>query len=105
MFVFGAPYVFVTLPSFFYQTMALVTLGTAGFYFYLADIKKQRPAYFVQVYMATLFAKILGYGAYVLFMVLDDPAQAPENALVFMVTYFIFTGLEIGFLYLKITRE
>ena len=97
-------YAFLTIPSFFYQTLALVFLRTAGLYFYLLDVKKNRPEYFVQVYIATLFAKILAYGAYILFVVWDDPFQAHQNALIFMVTYFVFTAVEIGFLYQKINR-
>ncbi len=97
-------YTFSSIPSFFYQTIALVFLGTAGLYFYLLDVKKHRPEYFIQVYMATLFAKILAYGAYILFVVWDDPIQARQNALIFMVTYFIFTAIEIGFLYRKFNR-
>lgn len=95
---------FPILPSFFYQTISLLFIGTAGIYFYLADVKKNRPEFFVPLYIATLFAKILAYGGYVLFMVWDDPVQAANNALLFMVTYFIFTALEVAFLYQKVTR-
>ena len=95
---------FEVLPSFFYQTVILVFLGTAGIYFYLVDIKKHRPEHFVQLYMATLIAKMLAYGAYVLFVVWDDPNQAANNALVFMVTYLVFTTAEIFFLYRKVNR-
>ncbi len=92
------------LPSFFYQTLALLLLGTGAIYFYLIDIKKEKPEYFVQLYMATLFVKILAYGAYVFFVVWDDKAQAGDNALFFMVTYFLFTAVEVTFLYRKVSR-
>lgn len=93
-----------TLPSYFYETLILLLIGTVGLYFYLVDIKKERSEFFVQLYIATLFAKILAYGAYVLFMVWDDKAQAGDNALFFMVTYFLFTVVEIIFLYVKVSR-
>lgn len=94
---------FIVLPSYFYESLILLFLGTAGIYFFLVDIKKQRPEYFVQLYMATLFIKILAYGAYVLFVVWDDRVHASNNALFFMITYFIFTATEIYFLYRKVT--
>lgn len=97
--------IFPELPSFFYQTIILLLMGTTGIYFYLIDVKRQRPEYFVQLYLATLMAKILAYGGYVLFVVWDDPAQASNNALVFMFTYFIFTTVEIIFLYRKVSRQ
>lgn len=90
------------LPSFFYQTLALLLMGTGAIYFYLVDIKKEKPEYFVQLYIATLFVKILAYGAYMLFVVWDDKVQAGDNALFFMVTYFLFTIVEIAFLYRKV---
>lgn len=93
---------FPVLPSFFYQTIILLFLGAAGIYYYLVDIKEEKPKYFVQLYMLTLFVKLIAYGAYILFVVWDVPDQAIENALLFMVTYAIFTGIEIGFLYRKV---
>lgn len=93
---------FPFLPSYFYQTIVLLLLGTAGIYFYLADIKKQRPDYFIPLYIATLFAKLLAYGGYMLFVVMDDKPNATNNALIFMITYLVFTALETFFLYRKV---
>jgi len=93
---------FPLLPSFFYQTIALLLMGTIGLYFYLVDVKRQKTEYFVPLYIATMFVKILAYGAYILFVVWDDPSQASNNALLFMVTYFLFTAAEVLFLYRKV---
>ncbi|MGE0586955.1 MAG: hypothetical protein AB7O48_00150 [Cyclobacteriaceae bacterium] len=98
--VFG--YSIAPLPSFFYQSLALLLVGTGGIYFYLVDIKREKPDYFVQIYIATLFAKILAYGAYMFFVLWEDKGGAANNALFFMVTYFIFTAIEIIFLYRKV---
>ena len=46
--------------------------------------------------------KLLAYGAYMLGMILQDKAGAAANVVFFMVVYFVFTALEIGFLYRKI---
>ncbi len=95
----GHFYFFSSLPSYFYQTLALLYLGTAGIYFYLVDTKSPRPQQFVQLYMLTLFAKLIAYGGYIFFVVWDDPMEAPANALVFMTVYLLFTVIEVLFLY------
>lgn len=95
---------FPVLPAYFYQTIALLFLGTVGIYFYLLDVKKSKPEYFVQMYIATQFAKILAYGSYMLFVVWDDPNGASDHVLTFMITYFVFTSIEVIFLYRKVRR-
>ena len=90
---------FSSPPSYFFQTLTLLYLGTAGIYFYLVDVKASAPRQFVQLYMVTLFAKLIAYGGYVLFMVWHHPAEAAENALVFMIIYLLFTAIEVIFLY------
>ena len=97
-------WVLEVLPSYFYQTLALLTVGTVGIYFYLVEVKNERPAHFTQLYILTLFVKILAYGAYVLIVVWDDPKGANLNALFFMIVYFIFTAVEVYFLYKKVSR-
>lgn len=95
----GHFYFLSILPSYFYQSLVLLFLGTAGIYFYLIDIKGQRPRQFVQLYMLTLFAKLVAYGGYIFFVVWDDPMEASANALVFMIIYLLFTIIEVFFLY------
>lgn len=106
MVIVAASYlVLPVLPSFFFQTIILLFLGAAGIYYYLVDIKNDKPKYFAQLYLLTLFVKLIAYGAYILFVLLKSPHQAAANAGVFMVTYVLFTALEVGFLYQKITGK
>ena len=106
MMIVGVSYlIFPVFPSFFFQTIILLFLGAAGIYYYLVDIKNEKPKYFAQLYLLTLFVKLIAYGAYILFVLLKSPNQAAANAGVFMVTYILFTGLEVGFLYRKITGK
>ena len=67
--------------------------------------KADSGAFFVQMYLLTMAIKVLAYGAYNLIMILRDKGSAVENVVFFMVTYFIFTALEIGFLHRKITTR
>jgi len=89
-------------PSFFYQTLIFLVFSTAMIYRYLYKIDK--PAFFVQLYLLTMAVKLLAYGAYNAFVILEDKAGAAANVVFFMIVYFIFTALEIAFLYRKITR-
>lgn len=90
-------------PSFFYQTLVFLVFGTALIYRYLYKLDK--PDIFVQLYLLTMMVKFLAYGAYMLFVILEDQPSAAPNVAFFMIVYFIFTILEIVFLYRKIMRQ
>lgn len=92
-----------TLPSFFYQTISFLLFGTGLLFVYL--YKFDKPDYFVHLYLLTMAVKLLAYGAYNFFMVIEDRQQAVENVVWFMVLYIAFTGIEISFLYQKISRS
>jgi hypothetical protein len=47
---------------------------------------------------------MLVYGTFILVIIFRDRAGAAGNALLFMVVYLIFTGLEVGFLFKKVNR-
>jgi hypothetical protein len=87
-------------PSFFLKTLILLTFSTGLIYVYL--YKANKPALFLQLYLLTMVVKLLAYCAYNLVMILRDKPAAAGNVVFFMVTYFVFTMLEIGFLYHKI---
>ncbi len=83
------------------QTLVLLVLTTSIIYVYL--YKARTSAYFTQLYLLTMVVKVLAYCAYILLMVLKDKPAAVENAVFFLVCYFTFTALEIGFLYRKVS--
>jgi hypothetical protein len=89
-------------PSFFIETVILVMFSTGLLYRYLYNISTDL---FVQFYLLTIAAKILAYGAYMFLVISLDSAGAPGNVAFFMITYFAFTALEIGFLYHKKTHS
>jgi hypothetical protein len=91
------------LPSFFYQTLIFLTVGTGIMFRYLYRISK--PETFVQLYLLMMVVKILAFGAYAFFIVLKDRAGATYNIVFFMICYFIFTALEIAFLFRKTNRD
>jgi hypothetical protein len=90
------------LPSFFYQTLLLVSFGTGLIFVYLFNANKSE--FFIQLYLLTTLVKILAYGVFSFIMIMDDPAGALENVVWFFMLYGTFTALEIFFLHRKIFR-
>jgi len=84
-------------PSFLYETLILFIFGTTLIYRYLYKVEK--PGSFVQLYLLTIVVKLIVFGAYALAIIMKDSAGASANAIFFIISYFIFTGLETGFLY------
>lgn len=91
-------------PTFFYHTLIFLFVSTVGLYRFLLRTKQQRPDFFVQFYLATLAIKLIAYGVYVFLIVRNHPEQAMQNIVVFMIIYFLFTAIEIGFLYRQVNR-
>jgi len=92
------------LPGYFYQTLIFLFISTAGLYRFLLRTKQQRPDFFVQFYLATLVVKLIAYGTYVFLMVHAQPGQMTPNIVFFMTVYFLFTFIEIGFLYRQVSH-
>ncbi len=91
------------LPSFFYQTLIFITFGTGLMYRHL--YKANKPGAFVQLYLFMMVVKMIAFGAYAFMIVLKDREGANQNIVFFIICYFIFTALEIGFLFQKINRD
>lgn len=92
-----------SLPSFFYQTILFLLFATFVVFRYLYRIEK--PDFFVRLYLLTMVLKFVAYGAYNLIVILEDRRGAAANVVFFMLLYLLFTALEIGFLYRKISRS
>lgn len=88
-------------PSFLYQTTLVVGVFTSIIFVYL--FRARRGDYFVRLYLLSMVVKLAGFLAYNVIMVVDDLGGAVRNVLYFLLLYFIFTAVEIGFLYGKIS--
>jgi len=92
-----------SLPSFFYQIILFLLFATFVIFRYLYRLEK--PDFFVRLYLLTMVVKFIAYGAFNLIVILEDRSGAPANVVFFMVVYFLFTALEIVFLYRKISSS
>ncbi len=91
------------IPSYLYETTLFVIFTTALISIYL--YRSDNASFFVQLYFLSIVLKLLAYFAYNLIMILDDRRGAAINVMYFLLAYFIFTAVEIGFLYTKISGK
>lgn len=90
-----------SVPSFLYESTVLMAFITIVIFVYLYRSKK--AGHFTQLYLLSMVVKLITALIFVvLIVVIDQPAAVP-NAVYFMVLYFMFTAVEIGFLYPKIS--
>lgn len=99
--LYGAQQAFFERPSFFVPALIFIALSTTVIYFYLYTADK--PAQFVQLYLLTMAIKLLASLAFCFVMISRDKPSAVGNVVFFMCTYFLFTGIEISFLYHRIS--
>ena len=95
---------FEIVPAYFFRTLLFLFISTAGLYRFLLRTKQQRPDFFVQFYLATMVVKLIAYGAYIFIVATSQAEKAVYDVAFFMVVYFIFTAIEIGFLYRQVNQ-
>ena len=85
-------------PSYGVEIISALALITTAVFYLLQRIQKADPVKFVESYLLSVVFK-MGVGcAIILTVILIDRQGAMANALLFIVTYFSMTGLEIFFL-------
>jgi len=89
------------IPSYLYETTWVVTLFTLILFVYL--FRSGHRSYFVQLYLLSMVIKLIAYLGYNLIIILQDRKGAFTNVVYFLVVYVLFTAVEIGFLYRKIS--
>ena len=91
------------VPSFFVPTLILVAFVTVVIYGYLSRLKS--PDSFTQFYLLLMVVKVFAFLAYNIIIVLKSRENAAYNVIFFLITYFLFTGLEIAFLYFHVSSR
>ena len=89
-------------PSFAFEIILFLGLSTLVIFYFL--MKHTRSTSFTQVYLLSMVLKMLAYVTFILVIIFSDTGGAVANAVVFLVAYFLFTGLEVGFLFSRINR-
>lgn len=65
----------------------------------------QRPEDFVKIYLGITVLRILFFGLFILAIIFIDQPGAHGNVLLFLISYFLFTTLEVSALFLKISAQ
>jgi hypothetical protein len=91
-------------PSFFYQTTALLFLGTV-FIVYVIIHEHRRTGTLIVPYLLSIVLKFIVYGSYLFIIIRLQPEQASGNAIFFGMLYIALTLVEIGFLYWNLVRN
>ena len=91
-----------TTPSFASEIILFLGISTIVIFYFL--IKHAQSPSFTQAYLVSMVLKMLTYAAFVLVIIFSDRAGAVANAVLFMIAYLLFTGLEVGFLFTAVNR-
>jgi hypothetical protein len=86
-------------PGYFFEILAYVFFSTLIIYSLLYRIKQ--PSTFVQLYLLTMTVKLFGGAIFILLVVLKDRTGATANTAFFLLSYILFTGMEVAFLYMR----
>lgn len=86
-------------PTFFVEIVVFLFATTVVLFRLVVRAKEN---FFVQAYLLSMVVKLLGYGAFLFFVIMDDRQNAVPNVVLFLVGYLLFTALEIFYLYRRI---
>ena len=88
-------------PSYWIAIVSVLAITTGLIYYRLQKIDSQS---FTQSYLLTIVVKLLLGGIMISVIIFIDKAAATENAITFIIAYFLFTALEVFFLFQKINN-
>lgn len=89
------------MPGFWLETLFFLVFSTSLLFIYLYRVHSDQ---FVQLYLLTMVVKLLAYGGFAVFVILQDRPGAVLNIGFFLLAYLLFTALELVFLFPKISR-
>ncbi len=92
-------------PSYEREILIFLTVAHLVLYSVISRQINQRPEAFVKVYLGTMVLRILFFGIFVFTIIRLDPEASRQNALFFLISYFLFTGLEVAALYININGQ
>ncbi|MBK5277507.1 MAG: hypothetical protein JJE09_01465 [Bacteroidia bacterium] len=85
-------------PSFAIEIVITLGLITSIVFYYVSRHQKSNPKGFIQRYLFSIVIKMMVGCVLVLVVIFNDKAGAMANALLFILSYFTLTGVEIFFL-------
>lgn len=98
----GSGWGWFTRPSFFSEIIIFLALSTVALYWFTTRKVNLQPDDFVKIYLGATVLRILFFGGFIFSVIILDKVGAEENALFFLVCYFLFTAQEVLVLFRQI---
>ncbi len=95
----GAQWGWMPLPGYRFAIVGYLLVITAVLGIFLLRRIAPPAEGFVVVYLGTMVLRIFLFAGFVIVMVFMDRSGASANGAFFMVSYFLFTALEVGYLF------
>ena len=92
-------------PSFSNVTIVFFGLSTVGLYRFVVSRLGLQPEDFVKIYLGATILRILFFGGFAFAVMRLDRPEARQNALFFLVCYFLFTALEVLNLFRQVNYQ
>jgi hypothetical protein len=89
-------------PSYAFEIISFLGVSMIAIFYFLN--KRSGSSSFTQAYLLSIFLKMLTYSAVILLIILRDRTGAVGNVILFMVSYVLFTVLEVGFLFKAVNK-
>ncbi len=87
-------------PSFLILILSALAITTWLVYFFIQRANRED---FIRNYLLTIVVKLLAGGIFIFTLLYIDKPGSAANAILFMVAYLLFTGLEVGFLFKRLS--
>jgi len=101
----GAQQDWYNYPSYARTIVFFLAIAHIGLYRFIVQNLHQRPQDFVKIYLGTTVLRILFFGLFIFLILRMDPRSGTSNALTFLASYFLFTGLEVAMLYAAVRGQ
>lgn len=85
-------------PEYGWFSILFLLALTGTLVFVMVRLRHRQPDLFPLAYLGSIAVKMLLSLAYLVVIVLDSPTEAMANAVVFLLAYLTFTGLELWWL-------
>lgn len=96
--VLGSRQAWWPLPAFWMEILLFIFFITLVLGYNLMRLRDKQPHVFVQFYLLSIALKMVAGLAFIFFLVIDSPNEAIGSTALFVISYILFTVLEVLFL-------
>lgn len=89
------------MPQFWTEILTFLFVITMVIGYNLMKLQKKQPQIFIQFYLLSIVLKMVAGLAFLFFLIEDTPAETMGNGALFILSYILFTGVEVLFLVRK----